>query len=202
MTHPRYKALIFDMDGTLTRPALDFRLIRQEIGRDIEGDLAHGIEALPPAEQARAWAIIEAHEERAMREQELQSGAEGLVRECRRRNVKVGVVTRNLRRSVDHLCARYGIEFDAVLTREFPHLKPDPAPVLHMLRQWGLAPADTLVVGDYLHDIDCGRAAGADTCFFQNPGQPFFGENADYLVNSMAELRPIVLGDNRKGDNE
>lgn len=190
-----YKALIFDMDGTITRPSLDFQVIRREIGHAIEGDLARGIEALPSAEQTRAWTIIEAHEEEARHKQELQPGAAQFLAECRRNLVKLGLVTRNVQRSVDHLCARFDLQFDAVLTREFPFLKPDPAPVLQILQEWGLAPADALMVGDYLHDIDCGRAAGTDTCFFHNPGTPFWGAHANHVVQSMTELRALVFRD-------
>lgn len=195
MASLRYEALIFDMDGTITRPTLDFQDIRREIGHEIKGDLAHGILELTPAEQASAWAIVEAHEERAMRNQELQPGVKELLTECGRRALKLGLLTRNVQRSVDHLCARYDLHFDAVLTREFPSLKPDPAPVFHMLEKWDVSPASTLVVGDYLHDINCGRAAGTHTCFFQNPGTPFFGQNADYVVHSMAELQALVFQD-------
>jgi hypothetical protein len=35
-------------------------------------------------------------------------------------------------------------------------------------------------------------AAGTRTCFFQNPGLPFYGEKADFVVRSMAELQAIV----------
>jgi len=192
MTAPRYRALVFDMDGTLTVPTLDFQAIRREIGI-LSGDLTGEIAKLEPDEQRKAWAVIEAHEARAMAEQVLQEGAEDLLRECRRRAVKVGVVTRNARPSVDHLCRKYGLRFDAVVTREFPFLKPHPAPVLHMLEAWCLEPGRVLVVGDYLHDIDCGRAAGADTCFFQNPNVEFHGQNADFVVSSMAALSRIVF---------
>jgi HAD superfamily hydrolase (TIGR01549 family) len=190
----RFKALIFDMDGTLTRPTLDFHAIRAEIGI-ASGDLASEIAKLSPRGQKKAWAIVEAHEERAMAAQELQEGALDILSRCRTATIRVGLVTRNLRKSVDHLCRRYSLRFDAVITREFPFLKPHPAPILHMLEGWRMLPQDALTVGDYLHDIDSGRAAGTSTCFFQNPGQPFYGQNADFVVASMLELDRLVFGD-------
>ncbi len=41
--------------------------------------------------------------------------------------------------------------------------KPDPGPVLHACAEAGVAPADTLFVGDDRRDIDAGRAAGTRT---------------------------------------
>lgn len=186
------------MDGTLTVPSLDFNAIRREIGI-LSGDLTHEIEQLAPALQARAWAIIEQHEERAMQDQALQEGAEAFLKKCRRRSLRLGVVTRNVKRSVDHLCERYALRFDAVVTREFHVMKPHPGPVLHMLEAWGLAPAAALMVGDYRYDIQCGVSAGTWTCFFQNPDVPFSGEDADFVVSSMTELDRLVFPEQERG---
>lgn len=193
MMTSRFSAVIFDMDGTLTRPTLDFKAIRRELGLEAAGDLALQIADLPPDRQRAAWRVIEEHEQRAMERQELQPGSSDLLEECRQRSVRTGVVTRNTRQSVDHLCRRYGLHFDAVVTREFAFIKPDPAPVAHILEKWRIEPARALVVGDYVHDIECGRAAGTATCFFRNPGMTDFGNLADYAVASMGELRGIVF---------
>ena len=39
--------------------------------------------------------------------------------------------------------------------------KPDPHPVLHICKQWDVKPCNTVMVGDHLHDIQCGTEAGA-----------------------------------------
>lgn len=189
----RFDGVIFDMDGTLTEPTLDFDAMRRELGAP-EGDLAHYVLSLPPAERARAWAVVEAHEERAILEQRLQPGAADLLSDCRRAGIRLGVVTRNAARSVQALCRTYSLVFDAVVTREFPHIKPHPGPVLHILKGWGMPAARALMVGDYVHDMDCGRAAGTATCFFQNPGHAFHGRDADYTVESFAALRAVMFG--------
>jgi len=44
-----------------------------------------------------------------------------------------------------------------------PRRKPDPLPVRHVLEALGLAPAEALLVGDGLHDMQAGRAAGVPT---------------------------------------
>ncbi len=191
MFNSQYRAIIFDMDGTITRPVLDFRQIRDEIGLP-DGDIAQTIAALNSSEQERAWAIIRRHELEAESLQELQDGAGTLLERCRSEGVFLGLITRNLQRSVDALCERFGLKFDCVITREFPHIKPHPAPILHMLNLWNVAPDQTLMVGDYIHDIECGKAAGTETCFFLNPGFRDYGSHADYSVSSMLELSNII----------
>jgi len=190
MTNP-FLGVIFDMDGTLTRPTLDFALIRRELGFE-PGDVAHQIHALPPDQQPAAWAIIQRHEDEAMRRQDLQDGAAALLADLRRDGCKLGIATRNARRSVDHLCQRFHLEFDAIVAREFPYMKPHPEVVLHILRHWNLPAPQVLTVGDYVHDLDCGRAAGTATCFFHNPGHTFHGANANFVVSSMQQLRAIL----------
>jgi phosphoglycolate phosphatase-like HAD superfamily hydrolase len=115
------------------------------------------------------------------------------LRECRGNGVKLALVTRNLRVSVDHLCRRFDLYFDSVVTREFFPLKPDPAPVLRIVGEWDIPARDVLMVGDYLHDIECGQRAGTRTCFYQNPGMPFYGQDADITVASMRELAQVVF---------
>lgn len=51
------------------------------------------------------------------------------------------------------------------LTRDFTPPKPDPAPLLHICKQWGVHPRNVVMVGDHLHDIQCGKDAGSGTNF-------------------------------------
>ncbi len=183
--------IIFDMDGTLTVPTLDFAAIRREIDAG-PGDLVTWISTRSPPERERAWAVIRRHEEHAIREMRLQEGAAELLQRCRRHDLRLGIVTRNAQRSVDALCRMCRIAFDVVVTRDFPFLKPHPEPVRHIARAWNLPPSATLVVGDYLYDIQSGRAAGARTCFFRNPGLADFSAEADFTVGSMTELEALL----------
>ena len=192
MKTAQYKAVIFDMDGTITLPVIDFQLIRSRIGLP-PGDIAHEISKLSQTEKERAWSIIEDYEKEAEEKQQLQPGVKALLNRCREESVLLGLITRNIRRSVDILCHKFNLEFDSIITREFPHIKPHPAPIIHMLEDWNTAPADTLMVGDYIHDIDCGRAAGTATCFFYNSGKANFTAQADFTVKSMQELESRIF---------
>lgn len=195
---PAYDGIIFDMDGTLTVPTLDFHAIRAEIGLP-PGDVAAAIAALPEPGRRRAWTIIERHEREANQHQRLQKGCRQLLDRCHRETVKVGVVTRNMAESVRALCRRFGLTFDIALSREFRDMKPHPGPALHILEDWGFAPRQVLMVGDYVHDILCGQAAGIAACFFENEGKPCRGAVPDHVVRSMAELEELVFGNRCTG---
>jgi HAD superfamily hydrolase (TIGR01549 family) len=188
----KYKAVIFDMDGTITLPVIDFQLIRKRIGLPA-GDIAHEITKLSQTEKERAWSIIEDYEKEAEERQQLQPGVKPLLNRCREESIRLGLITRNIRRSVDILCRKFDLEFDSIITREFPHIKPHPAPILHMLEEWDIAPADALMIGDYIHDIDCGKAAGTDTCFFHNKNAADYTSQADFTVKFMQELESRIF---------
>ena len=76
-------AIIFDLDGTLTRPYLDFDAIRAEIGLP-SGPILEGIERLPETQRSRAHAILSNREREAAENSELQEGAREVIAAIRR----------------------------------------------------------------------------------------------------------------------
>jgi HAD superfamily hydrolase (TIGR01549 family) len=186
------KAVVFDMDGTITKPVLDFAKIRAELGFAGDEDLAVLISQLSDEKKYEAWSVIHKHEANAMVLQELQPGFLELLSFCRLSGVKVGVLTLNLRKSVDRLCERFGLEFDGIVTREFEFTKPSPKPLQHLMKQWQVDASETLMVGDYIHDLDCANQAGAISCYFFNQGTEDFSDQANYCVKNMAGLKEIL----------
>ena len=180
------------MDGTITVPVLDFKKIREEINL-MEGDLTDEINKLSIERQKECWNVIEKHEKDAMKKQHLQEGTKELLIKCREMNIKLGLLTCNRIESVTHLCKKFNIFFDSVISREYSHIKPSPKPILDMLESWKILPENCLMTGDYIHDIECGNTAGTQTCFFQNPEKPYFGKDAHYTVNSMRELQDLLF---------
>ncbi len=81
----------------------------------------------------------------------------------------------------------------AAYTREDGPPKPAPDGVLHLCRAFGVAPADTLVVGDYTFDIVAGRSAGCRTALVtaeaiddaESWGSP------DMIVRGLRQLIPL-----------
>jgi len=179
--------VIFDMDGTLTLPVIDFALMRARLGIP-EGDMLAAIRSWPPEKQAWAFAEVELLEDEANRQLRLQPGAEALMLALDARGIPKAILTRNTEKSVLHLQRFLHTRFSVIVTRDFPTCKPDPAPALHICREWKLDPALVLLVGDYRDDILCGKQAGALTCLLLNERNAAFAELADFTVTSLDEL--------------
>ncbi len=189
----KYQGLIFDMDGTLTVPAIDFVTIRKELGISSGDDLVPIIESWPEERRRAAWRLIEKHEDEARGRTQLQPGVNAALNKFSRAGLKLAILTRNSRAGVEVLLKMIEADFEVIMTREERYIKPDPRAVLNITEQWQLPVEQTLVIGDYIHDIICARDAGAKSCFFANPGFVSYADAADYTVGSFAELETLVL---------
>ncbi len=70
-------------------------------------------------------------------------------------------------------------------------LKPEPAAFNRIMADTGVAPTDTVIVGDGTTDIRGGKAAGAVTCgvtYGFRSEDLLKGERPDYLIRSFSEL--------------
>lgn len=184
--------VIFDLDGTLTRPYLDFDLIRAEIGIP-SGPILEAISAMPPAAQVVAREILLRHEWEAARNVVLHEGAVEAVARCRDIGHRVALLTRNTRPIVEYIIAEHGFVFDAVRTREDGAIKPSPEPVHSICGELKADPIESWVVGDYLFDLQSGRAAGTGTVLMIGEGElPEFASLADHVIRRLHELSEIV----------
>ena len=187
MLQPR--AVIFDLDGTLTRPLLDFDLIRAEIGL-APGPILEQLIGLGDDQRARAEAILRRHEITAMEEAVLADGCVELLGLLRERGIPHGILTRNMRVAVEHFCRRFGFRFEGTYTREDGPPKPSPAGVLHLCARFGVPPAEAITVGDFKFDVLAGRAAGTCTALVvSEPPDDLQAWGApDLVVGSLREL--------------
>lgn len=190
----RIKGLIFDMDGTLTVPLIDFKQIRHELNIPAGGDLAEIINLWPETRRNQAWKVIEKYELYAIENNCLQSGVENALKRFAQAHIPLAIITRNTARSTKALLAKLPVKFDPVLTREFPHIKPAPEPVLHILESWRIEARECMMIGDYIHDIDSANAAGAISCYFQNSKTKCWGKLANFTIKSYQELENLVFG--------
>ncbi|MFQ5414579.1 MAG: HAD family hydrolase [Phycisphaerae bacterium] len=185
-------AVIFDLDGTLTRPYLDFDAIRAEIGI-ASGPILEAIDDMPCAAQARARDILDAHERAAAEHATLYPGAADTIRILHETGHPIAVLTRNARRWVDAVLDRFGITLDALRTREDGAIKPSAEPVRSICRQLHAEPARSWMVGDYLFDIVSGRRAGTHTVLMIGDRPvPDFATDADHVIRSLMDLPPII----------
>ena len=195
------KAVIFDLDGTITEPYFDFDAIREEIGlARNSGPILEAMQSMTPQQRQRAEAILHGHEEKAVAASALNRGARETLDALRQRGIRIGILTRNRKRNALAVADKHELRFDAVVGREDGPVKPDAFGVLHLCRQFAVAPAQTMVVGDYLFDLVCARAAGAIPVLIANHDRAAeFALQADFTVQSLTELLPIIDRHNNGG---
>jgi HAD superfamily hydrolase (TIGR01509 family) len=187
------KLVIFDLDGTLLDSPLDFDAIRAEIGLPAGRPILEALDHLPPADRTRAEAVIDRHESEAVRASRLFPGAADLVARLRTRGLRVALLTRNTRASVEAACRRHGLTFDAAVTREDLAPKPSPDGVRHLMDACGAGPHETVVVGDFRFDVEAGAAAGVRTVAV-TPAPTDWSAEATWRAEDLAAVRRILDG--------
>ncbi|MDP7438205.1 MAG: HAD hydrolase-like protein, partial [SAR324 cluster bacterium] len=70
--------------------------------------------------------------------------------------------------------------------------KPSPKGIYKMLKQWKVTSNDALMVGDFLYDLQVGRAAETATVHVDPSGEFAWPELADIQVNSLDELAGLL----------
>ncbi|KAF7133246.1 hypothetical protein RHSIM_Rhsim09G0042400 [Rhododendron simsii] len=207
----RLRGVVFDMDGTLTVPVIDFQaMYRAVLGEEeylalksrkpFTGiDILHHIENWSPDKQRRAYEIIADFEQQGLDRLQIMPVASKLCGFLDSRNIRRGLITRNVKAAVDLFHLKFGITFAPALSREFRPYKPDPAPLLHICSTWDVLPNEVMMIGDSLKDdIACGKRAGAFTCLLDETGRydtPEFENVAfkpDYKVSSLAEVYSLL----------
>lgn len=180
--------VIFDMDGTLIEPAIDFGALRAAL-QIPSGDLLHTIRGLDEARQQQAMQIIEDFEQAAASKMTLRPGALALLTHLDARGVPYAIVTRNAYpRVAQCLELLPGRRFWPILDREFWPPKPDPASLHHILEAWDIAPAQAWMVGDSSHDLDAAKAAKMRCALIRHDDNLHLEARADVTVDSLAQL--------------
>jgi HAD superfamily hydrolase (TIGR01509 family) len=188
------KVVIFDLDGTITQPYFDFDAVRREMGLAKDsGPVWESMEKMTPAQRQRAQKILDLHEQRAVTESKLNPGAKETLQALRQLGIGIGILTRNRRRNALAVAHKHGLEFDSIVDREDGPVKPDAFGVLRLCENFGVEPKQTLVVGDYLFDMLCAKAAGAVAVLLVNSAQAAeFVEQADFAIEKLDQILQIV----------
>eukprot|EP00892_Ulva_mutabilis_P011093 jgi/Ulvmu1/8356/UM042_0062.1 len=159
------RGVVFDMDGTLTVPCIDFQEMRRRL--DIhEGDVLEVIKSRSEEEQKHAYSVLEEIESKALDSMQLMPGADKVAELLDASGVPRGLITRNVLDSVHHFHSKFFSHqpFNPALARCFTPYKPSPAALMHICEQWGIQPEEAVMVGDSAKDdIVSGNAAGAMT---------------------------------------
>ena len=125
-------------------------------------------------------------------------GVEPMLHALRASGLRLGVVTSKRERSARRGMARYRLAdfFDVgIFHDDTESHKPDPAPLLEAARRLDVAPADTVYIGDSVHDIAAGRAAGMRTiaaAWGPFPRADLEAAGPDHVVDTPAEVVVLV----------
>ncbi len=195
----RVGAVLFDFDGTLTRPgALDFTDIKNSLGCPLHEPVLEFIDRMTdPRQQAEARDALDRLEQAAASRSAPNHGAEETIHAIRSMGIKIGIITRNSFASISAALKNFdGIgadDFDLIISRD-DSIKPKPSPdgILMAARWLDVPPDEILMVGDFIFDVEAGRAAGAITVFLSDPDKKTAAADADFVIARLSELSDII----------
>jgi len=192
------KAVIFDLDGTITQPYFDFDAIREEMGLDRDsGPVLESMAKMTSQQRQQAEEILHFHEQKAVTKSRLNVGTRETLSALRGAGIHIGILTRNKTTNAQAIARKHNLKFDAVIGREDGPVKPDAFGVLRICEQFGVKPAETLLVGDYLFDLLCAKAAGAVAVLLTSHNQACeFTEHADFCVENISRILQIIEDEN------
>jgi len=197
------KGVIFDMDGTLTMPVIDFVEMRRRCGV-LTGDLLDTIAGWPADKQHAAHKAIQEVEEEALVRMQLMPGLLELCSFLGSQNLPRGLVTRNVDTSVKYFHDNHFTltPFWPALSRDFKPYKPNPGALLHICQQWSILPQEAIMIGDSAKDdVVAGNRAGMDTILLDTTGayvdrSSLQGEmKPTHIVSSLAQVCELLQHD-------
>ena len=199
------KGILFDFDGTLTLPgAINFLEIKDVLGCAPDVPILEFIESLDEDEQQNAYNFLDSYEEKAARISLPAPGAEVLIGELKKRDLPLGIITRNSLNAVllalNNFDTVRADDFTIILTRDDGAPKPDPAGVVMAAKKMGILTEELLLVGDFSLDIIAGHAAGAKTALVVHDANRIIPPHPepDYKIDHLNELISIVRPFNSK----
>lgn len=222
MMHP--KMILIDLDGTLidSVPDLAFSVdaMMARLGRPPRGEAAvrnwvgNGVERLvrralvgqldgepPEADFERALPVfLEVYGENTSGRSSLYPGVREGLDYLRAAGYPLGCVTNKAAQFTSPLLKALGIldYFGIVVSGDtLPEKKPHPLPLLHAARHFGVEPADALMIGDSVSDVQAARTAGFRiicTSYGYNHGRDIRDAQPDAVIDSIVELKGLVAG--------
>jgi phosphoglycolate phosphatase len=218
----RVKAVMIDLDGTLAdtipdlaeaanmmlrelhRPELGPELIRTYVGKGIprlvERALAGNLEGrVDGGLLARALPIYErCYAEVNGRHTVIFPGVREGLRLLHAMRLPLACVTNKAERFTLALLEQLQLarSFEQVIAGDtLPQKKPDPEPLLHACRGFGIAPGEMLMIGDSANDVEAARAAGCPVfCvdYGYNEGRDVRELDVDAIVASLIDATRLI----------
>ena len=193
MTALVFRAVVFDLDGTLLVPRIDFKNLRRKLGVPEGESLLDFVESKRSPEMDSLRKILVDEEKRAARLSTLMPGARETLAWLSEAGIRLGVLTRNSRDSWEEAWRRCRLdEIQNVVTREDAPIKPDPRALEPFFREWGVRPSEVVHIGDYLYDLQIAHAAGTHSILLNSGGDNPYEVPCDRVARNHAELLEIL----------
>jgi phosphoglycolate phosphatase len=218
----RPQMILIDVDGTLVDSVPDLAFCVDEmmkrLGRRTHGEakvrnwVGNGVERLvrralvgrldgepSDADYAEAYPIfLGLYADNTSKRSRLYPGVREGLDYLKSRRYRLGCVTNKAAQFTIPLLKDLGVydEFGIVVSGDtLPVKKPDPGPLLHAARHFGVAPSDALMLGDSKSDVAAARAAGFQIIcmsYGYNHGEDIRHYSPDAVIDSMAELSGLI----------
>ena len=212
------KAVVMDMDGTITRFNLDFMDARRRALEELNRLNLRSLEmtdqiplymilrtvkqnadpATYESLRVKVYDILEQMESKAASDVMLLPGVLETLQKLRNSSLKIGLLTNNGRKGTELTLKRCDLErfFDVVVTRDdCADMKPAPDSVLKVLHALQVSPNEAVLIGDGVMDIMAAKAAGVPSVAVSTG--PFTGTRLieaepDFLLGSVNDLPTLI----------
>jgi phosphoglycolate phosphatase len=215
----RFRAVLFDLDGTLIDsapdlagagndmraarglPLLPLEHFRPMVGAGARGMVGRALGVAPgePGFEALRDEFLQRYQARMTRETRVFPAVLCVLEVLERERMPWGIVTNKATRFSEPLVQSLGLTARAatlVCGDTTPHSKPHPAPLLEAARRMAYDADRCVYVGDDLRDVQAGRAAGMVTVAaawgYLGEGEHIADWGADHVIDSPSQLLNLL----------
>ena len=212
--------IIFDMDGTLIKPCIDFKEMRRQIYEiadsskvtfGLRGDVLELVEnSFSGEQQIQAKEVFMAIEKQAILDMEIMDEVVDLLRFIDDCGMKRAILTRNVGTSVIAMEEKMTFSTEEILSATFDPViardsivsfdgsekvllppKPEPDAILYICQQWNCLPADVIMVGDSAaDDITAANRAGCSSVLLNTGKDNDSGRGSALTKEEIQEQTP------------
>ena len=183
---------IFDLDGTLTVSAHDFEHIRDQLGLAPQTPILEALHAMPEEEAAPLWQTLNELEFYYAGKASVMQGADDLLQRLHDGGRQLAILTRNtmpvVKQTLQACRLEHFFPLEHILDRDACIPKPSPDGVRQLLGFWQAEADDTVMVGDYLYDLEAGKGAGVLTVHVASRGDVDWPEYTDIRVDALGDI--------------
>ena len=214
----KFKAIIFDFDGTLAELNIDFSLMREQIFNLLS---RYGIEEKAVQEKYLLEIIDEVYQilwkkspsaaetfyrqsHHILHEVEMEAaekgrlipGTEAALKSLRKKGIIVGIITRNCEEAVRKVFPDIDDFCDIFVSRNsVKKVKPHPDHLTYVMKSLKISGEESVMVGDHVIDIQAGKRAGMESIGVltgRTKKEEFEKAGADYILKDVTEVSRLI----------